>query len=170
MNTKKLATAIATSALLLNAMAPAFAFADTTIEVSGNGSYSDNDAKVEQKSNTTVVQSNTANVSNNVSGSASTGGNDANDNTGGDVAIVTGDAKSVADVSNTLNSNSADVVNCNCDEDTKVLISGNGSNSDNDVKVKNSNDTSVFQNNDAYVKNKVETNASTGYNDANRNT
>lgn len=170
MNTKKLATAIATSALLLNAMAPAFAFADTTIEVSGNGSYSDNDAKVEQKSSTTVVQNNVANVSNNVSGKASTGGNDANDNTGGDVTVITGNAKSEADVSNTLNSNSADVANCNCEGDTKVLISGNGSYSDNYVKVKDSNTTGVFQNNVANVENNVETKASTGYNDANRNT
>ncbi|MDP3941148.1 MAG: hypothetical protein Q8Q49_02460 [bacterium] len=170
MNTKKLATAIATSALLINAMAPAFAFAETTIQVTGNGSYSDNDAKVEQKSTTEVVQTNTANVTNNVSGNASTGGNDANDNTGGDVAIVTGDAKSVADVSNTLNSNSADVVNCNCEDDTKVVISGNGSESDNYVKVKNSNNTGVYQDNDAKVSNSVETKASTGYNDANRNT
>ncbi len=169
-NTRKLVTAIATSAILMNAMAPAFAFAETTIQVTGNGSYSDNNAKVEQRSDTTVVQSNDAHVSNKVSGTASTGGNDANDNTGGNTAIKTGSAQSNATVSNTLNSNSADVLNCNCDKDTKVLISGNGSHSDNDVKLKNSNTTGVFQTNNADVYNNVDTTAKTGDNDANRNT
>lgn len=175
---KKLATAIATSAILLQAVAPV-AFADTAlpvtghdtiIQITGNGSYSDNDAHVSQKSDTQVVQTNIANVTNNVTSHASTGGNDANDNTGGDTAIKTGDAQSTANVSNTLNSNVADVTDCNCDQDTKVLISGNGSDSDNDVRLHNSNDLDVFQTNVAYVTNNVDTKASTGYNDANRNT
>jgi hypothetical protein len=166
---QKLVTAIATGALLTNALAP-IAFAETTIEISGNGSKSDSNVNVTQSSNTTVVQNNTANVTNNVSGDAKTGGNDANDNTGGDVIVKTGNATSNATVSNTLNSNQADVANCNCEGDTKVTVSGNGSDSDNYVKLKNSNNNSVFQTNKADVYNNVDTDAKTGGNDANRNT
>ncbi len=166
---KKLITGIATGAILLNALTP-LAFADTTIEISENGSSSDNTANVNTESTTTVVQNNTANVSNNVDANATTGGNDANDNTGGDVVISTGDADTSVDVSTAVNANQADVDQCNCDNDADVLISGNGYNSDNDVKLKTSNDVSVFQDNTAKISNDIDANAKTGNNDANRNT
>ena len=166
---KKLITGIATGAILLNAFTP-LAFASTTIEISGNGSSSDNTANVTTSTTTTVVQRNDANVSNNVDSNATTGGNDANDNTGGDVTIKTGNAKANVDVSTEVNANKADVNGCNCDNDANVLISGNGSNSDNDANLKTSNNVEVFQTNDAYVRNNVDTDAKTGGNDANRNT
>ena len=167
--THKIATAIATSALLLQAVAP-LAYAETTVTLSGNGSSSDNDANVSQNNTTNVVQTNNANVSNYVSGTASTGGNDANDNTGGDVAIRTGDAQSSVNVSNTLNKNVADVNSCNCEGDTTVTIEGNGSRSDNDVRLYKNSDINVFQTNNASVYNSVDADAKTGDNDANRNT
>jgi hypothetical protein len=166
---KKLITTVATGAILLNAFAPV-AFADITIEISGNGSSSDNTANVNTQSTTTVVQNNTANVTNNVDANATTGNNDANDNTGGDVVISTGDAKTSVDVSTAVNANHADVDQCNCDNDTDVLISENGYKSDNDVKLKTSNDVSVFQDNAAKISNNIDANAKTGNNDANRNT
>ena len=166
---KKLITTVATGAILLNTLTP-LAFADTTIEISGNGSSSDNTANVTTESNTTVVQNNAASVSNNVDANATTGGNDANDNTGGDVVISTGDAKTSVDVSTAVNANHADVDQCNCDNDVDVLISGNGYKSDNDVKLETSNDVSVFQDNAAKISNYIDANAKTGNNDANRNT
>ena len=64
-NIKKFGTAVATVALLANSFA-GVALAGTTIEISGNGAGSDNWATVEQSSTTSVQQSNTANVTNNV--------------------------------------------------------------------------------------------------------
>lgn len=167
--TKKFATAIATGALLMQAAAP-LTFAETTITVTGNGADSYNKADVSQTSTTAVVQSNVANVSNNVSGSASTGGNDANMNTGGDVNVSTGDAKNDVEVSNNLNSNSANVDLCDCEGDVKVNISGNGYDSTNKVYLDSTNTTAVVQANEANVENNVEAKASTGKNDANKNT
>lgn len=166
---QKLVTGIASGAILLNALTP-FAFASTTIEISGNGSSSDNDAKVTTSTTTTVVQSNEAKVSNNVDSDATTGNNDANDNTGGDVTISTGNAEANVDVSNELNANQADVNGCNCENDADVLISGNGSYSDNTAKLKTYNDVEVFQTNAAAVSNDIDTDAKTGDNDAERNT
>lgn len=169
MTKTKFATAIATGALLLNAFTP-FAFADTSLEISGNGSLSTNDAKVKTTTNTTVVQNNSAYIKNDIDASGNTGGNDANDNTGGDVFVDTGDAVTIVDVATKANLNVADV-NCDtCGGDSNVKISGNGSESDNNAKVKNTNDTSVFQDNKAKIKNDIDATAKTGYNDANRNT
>lgn len=166
---KKLITGIASGAILLNAFTP-LAFASTTIEISGNGSSSDNTANVTTSTTTTVVQTNDAKVSNNVDADATTGNNDANDNTGGDVVISTGNAEANVDVSTKVNENKADVNGCNCDSDADVLISGNGSKSDNDANLTTSNDVSVFQTNKADVYNDIDTDANTGGNDAKRNT
>src|SRR3989344_4430799 len=130
---RKIGVAIATGALLLNAFAP-LAIADTTIQISGNGSDSNNTANVNVTQNTTVVQNNTADVTNNVDVDADTGDNDAEDNTGGDVSIDTGDADVTVNVSNTLNSTQANV-DCCQNGDTEVLIQGNGTHSDNDANL-----------------------------------
>lgn len=165
----KVVSAIATGTLVLNMFATS-AFAATDIEISGNGSFSDNKAKINKSVNTTVVQSNSAYVSNNVSSKASTGGNQANDNTGGDVAIATGNATSRTDLTTKVNLNHAEVNNCDCEGDAEILISGNGSESDNKVKLNSQNNTSLFQDNTAKIKNNVDADAKTGHNDANRNT
>lgn len=167
-NIKKFGTAVATVALLANSFA-GVAAAGTTIEISGNGAGSDNWAVVEQSSTNTVSQNNTANVTNNVTSNANTGGNDANLNTGGDVNIQTGNASTDTTVTNTLNSNAAEV-DCCASGGTEVMISGNGANSDNGVTLGQTSTTSVSQNNDAKVTNNVNSDAKTGYNDANGNT
>jgi len=167
---RKIVSAIATGALLVNAFTP-LAFADTTIEISGNGADSDNTTYVSANNSTTVVQSNVSTVVNTVYSDANTGKNDANRNTGGDVTVETGDATSTVDLSTKANVNKADVNNCGgCDGDANVLISGNGADSDNKVGLKSTADTSVYQNNDALVDNYVDADSNTGKNDANRNT
>lgn len=166
--TRKVTTAIATGALVMQSAMPAFA--ETTLVISGNGAGSDNTVKSNQQSNTTVSQSNTANVSNNVTSNANTGKNDANFNTGGQVAIDTGNAEVHAHVTNNLNSNVAEVENCNCAQDTDVLVKGNGAFSDNNVDVENRNNVVLDQNNDADVYNNVEAKANTGKNSAGFNT
>ena len=119
---KKIATAIATAALLANSALPIFAA--TTIEISGNGSDSENEAKVEMTNTQTVVQSNTSDVTNTVNVKADTGDNKAKDNTTGGVDIQTGDATVEVNVVNSLNTNSAELGCCGTG-DVDVLISGN---------------------------------------------
>src|SRR3990172_256461 len=86
---KKVVTAFAAATLLVNSALPAFA--GTTLIISGNGSSSDNTADVNLNSTTTVVQSNEADIDNDVHVNADTGGNSADDNTGGEVDLETGD-------------------------------------------------------------------------------
>jgi len=167
--TSKLTTAIATGAVLLNALAP-LALADTSLDVSGNGSRSDNNINVSSNNNTTVSQNNNANVTNNVSTDIDTGHNRANDNTGGDVFVSSGNAASNVDISNSLNSNRAVVSGGNNNGDTSVLVGGNGSRSDNTVNLNNGGSTRLTQDNTANVTNNVSTRENTGFNSANENT
>ena len=170
---KKFATAIATGALLFNTALPVFA--DYTVVISGNGSDSDNEVEVEVEQSTTVVQSNNADIYNEVHADADTGGNDAEGNTGGDVKIDTGDAETTVDVKNEANSNVASVDCCQAG-DVDVLIEGNGEGSDNEVEVevndswKKDTGISVFQSNVAEIDNKVYADADTGDNEAEDNT
>src|SRR3989344_8850664 len=165
---RKLTTAFAAGALLFSSFATP-AFAGTTIEISGNGSSSDNDANVTLQQQTTVVQENNADIDNNVDVSADTGNNDANDNTGGDVDIDTGDATVDVSVSNTVNSKTANVDCCPTGE-TEVLISGNGTDSKNNAELNMANETELFQSNNADIDNHVDADAKTGKNDAEDNT
>jgi hypothetical protein len=165
----RITTAIATGAVLLNAIAPV-AFADT-ITVTGNGVYSDNTVNAASQTTTVVSQSNNATVNNNVNSNASTGGNSANYNTGGNTTVNTGNATTNVGVNNNLNTNSA---NANCGTcaggPTNVTVSGNGVGSDNAVNVLSASNTTVNQNNNANVRNDIDANASTGKNDAKYNT
>ena len=165
---RKIAAVVASGALLISSFATP-ALAGTTIEISGNSTYSDNTANVTTTNNTTVVQDNNANITNNVNVDADTGHNDANDNTGGDVTVKTGNVDTDVSVSNTVNSNSASV-DCCPTGDTSVLISGNGSNSDNDVNLGQTSTTNLFQDNNAKIYNNVKVDGDTGKNDANDNT
>lgn len=165
----KLAAALASGTILFNSLATS-ALAATSLEVSGNGSQSESHVNVNKSSNTTVVQNNDAKVNNTVKSSASTGGNQANDNTGGDVTVATGNAKSKVDLSTHVNLNKAHVNECDCEGDVEVKVAGNGFESDNKVNLQSHNDTSLFQNNKADIKNDVDAKSSTGKNDAKRNT
>lgn len=165
---KRIATAIATGALLLNSFA-APAFAATNLQVTGNGSKSDSEVKLDLNKSNTVVQNNKADVTNKVNVKANTGNNDAKDNTGGDVRIESGDSDVAVAVKNMLNQNSA-AVSCCESGDTTVKVDGNGSKSDNKVELDMDNSNELFQDNSAKVKNDVKVDAKTGHNDANDNT
>lgn len=165
---KTILTGAATAALLTQTVLPAFAA--TTITISGNGSNTDNTADVEIVRETTVVQNNTSDISNDINVDANTGDNQANDNTGGDVEVKTGDTDVDVKVANSANTNMAELNGCDCDQDAEVNISGNGTNSDNQVDLAVENTTEVFQENDASVDNNVDVDANTGNNDADDNT
>lgn len=169
---KNIITAFATGALLLNALTP-LALADTSLDITGNGSSSQNTVSTSTNQSSTVVQNNTATVNNSVTSNSSTGGNRANDNTGGDVTIDTGNATSNVDVSTEVNKNIADLSGCTtCGGNSSVTISGNGSQSRNSVDLSSSTDNAsqVFQTNKADITNDITANSQTGHNDANRNT
>ena len=165
---KKVASAIAAGTLLLNLATPAFA-TSLTLEVSGNGSDSDNEVELEYEQEVTVNQTNLADVQNTIKVEAETGGNEAEDNTGGDVEIETGDATTNVTVSNTLNSNVAHVDVC-CFGDVSATISGNGSDSENEIELELENEVKVNQLNDALVINNVDAESETGENEAEDNT
>jgi hypothetical protein len=165
----KTATGIATAAIVVSSFATA-ALATVDVTISGNGADTNNTAKVETSNTTIVTQTNTANISNNVSVTSNTGGNKANSNTGGDVSVSTGNATSNVGISNTANSNAADVSGCNCSGDVNATISGNGANSKNDLKLETESKTWVTQNNTANVSNNVDAYLTTGKNEANKNT
>ena len=78
---------------------------EITVVNAGNGSGSTNTGTVNSVVNNTNVQTNTANITNNLNLSANTGGNSASRNTGGDNSIVTGDANIVANIVNFVNNN-----------------------------------------------------------------
>src|SRR3989344_9638661 len=164
----KAGISLATASLIAQCFA-GVALASLDVEISGNGANSDSTANVGVSNTTQVTQNNTANITNNANVSADTGKNDANKNTGGDVDITTGNATTTVGVSNTANSNVADVNGC-CVGDLNVKISGNGAKSDNEANVGVSNSTWVNQNNYAKIKNNVDVDSDTGKNDANANT
>ncbi len=162
----RLATAIATGAVLLNALAPAtFAY---SLTISGNGDGSVNDATVSVSNTASVTQNNDADVDNNIDVDANTGDNEANDNVGGDVKVETGNATANVTAKTAVNVNQAAVNNC-CVGDATVNISGNGPDSDNDVDLTLDNSVDVDQDNDADVDNDVDVDADTGDNEANGN-
>lgn len=165
---KKFTTAIATGAVVLNALAPAAFASETTI--SGNGAFSDNSVDISNHNNTTVSQDNNADIFNHVESNASTGGNDASFNTGGDTSINTGNASTNTTVTNDVNTNVAHVESAGGNNGTDVTVSGNGAFSENDVNVRNNSDVRVHQDNDAHVSNIVNSNATTGHNNAGFNT
>jgi len=164
---KKVFAAISAGAMLFSVVSPAAA--QTTLQVTGNGSDSTSAINLSQAATTNVVQHNDADIHNNVDASANSGSNDANRNTGGNVTVDTGNAKTDVAVSNQVNSNSANVACCAA-QDTAVLISGNGANSTNDANLSQASTTAVYQDNKADIKNDVDAKSNTGKNDANRNT
>ena len=166
----RITTAIATGAVLVNALAP-IALANTVTE-SGNGAFSDNTVKVTTSTNNVVNQTNNADIVNKVSSNASTGGNSASLNTGGNTTIKTGAANTTVDIQNAANLNKASLTNCNtCNGNaTDVTVSGNGAYTDNTVGVTNSNSVFLNQNNQANFNNYINADSSTGKNKASENT
>lgn len=164
-------TAIAaSSALVLSLLTPA-AFADTTVDISGNGANSTNTVDVKNTDKTTIEQSNTTTVGINITSSANTGGNKANGNTGGDVTIDTGKATSVVDVTVSGSTNELKLPDCGCPAPVdEVTISGNGKDSTNTATVKNKKKLKEKQTNSTTVGANITSKTKTGKNKAKNNT
>jgi hypothetical protein len=170
MLTRKLTTTIATASLLASMFVPA-AFAETTIDISGNGTQSHNTVNLTNGNTTIVDQTTSTNATTNITANANTGNNTANANTGGDVSIDTGMASNDVTVVVTGGDNVADLPTpCGCQTAADVVIAGNGSNTKNKVNLSGSNLTVVGQNAITKAKTTVKVTAKTGNNKANKNT
>lgn len=164
----RITTAIATGAVLLSSVAPAFA-ADTLV-VTGNGKDSTSNVAVSENNSNVVSQTNTAVINNNTTVNTNTGNNKANDNLG-DVHLTSGDANANVNVSNSANNNVANVPGCgSCSGGgTNVVIGQNLQGSTNNVGLSQNNSNVLFQTNAAQVANNTNINTNTGNNKANDN-
>lgn len=153
-------------ALILSA-GPAYA---QELVISGNGSSSDSQVQVSLNAQTTVEQSNQANVTNDVNVAADTGNNSASSNTATDTSINTGNINSDTSIQNSANTSNVSLDCCPNQSGLNVNISDNGTNSDNSVDLSLSNNTNINVYQDAYINNIVNGSANTGTNSANDNT
>lgn len=144
---------------------------NTSVAVSGNGSFSDSRVELNNNSATNVYQNNNANFDNQVRSNNSTGGNNASRNTGGDTTVVTGHASSDVAVRNMANANELRMGSGNgSSSSTNVAVEGNGTSSDNHVAVQSNRSANLVQDNSAYFVNDVFAKNKTGYNQAKDNT
>lgn len=163
---KLVAALTAASSVILLAVSPVFA---TDVAISGNGADSDNTANVSVQQNTTVFQTNTADINNSVNATANTGNNTAAKNTGGDTSIKTGDSSTAVNLNNNANSNKGSI-SC-CDPiSAAVSISGNGADSNNKVNFSFTNSRTVTTENNLNIDNDVNAASNTGGNKADKNT
>ena len=142
------------------------------VKISGNGANSNNGVNLTTVNANSVNQANSAKVSNDIDSDADTGDNDALSNTGGDVMIVTGNAKANVSVSTTANVNSARIGGGlgASNPTASFVISGNGAGADSYITALLVKHNAIDQANYAHVDNNVDADADTGYNDANFNT
>lgn len=133
----------------------------------GADSENENDINVEQDVDVDV--DNHANVVNTVMGSSTTGGNESNRNTGGG-KVDSGSATTSAKIENTINqgAQNSGVEFSDVHVDTSNSTTGADSENENDVDIEQNADVNV--DNHAEITNTVEQSASSGDNEASRNT
>lgn len=131
----KKAMASAAAAGLMSLLSTGSVLAGTTVVIKDNGYDSDNIVRIRSGCQTTVIQGSETWAVAQISSSASTGGNEASGNTGGNVTVDTGKATSDVAVSVTGGDNSASVDSCCAclDGELDVKIMDNGAKSFNKV-------------------------------------
>ncbi len=141
---------------------------DLAMNISGNGSNSENSINYSSNSNSSVTINNNANITNNVKGYANTGNNTANENSG-DVSISTGSIKVV----DTIKNNSINIYEVHTSNgtagDISIKISDNAADSDNNVTLVNDSNVTIDVNNSANIVNNSEWDLNTGGNTASKN-
>jgi len=171
MNIRTKITAGLSAAAMIGAVVAPNAFADTTIDISGNGADSTNKVILNENNSNSLTQKNTTTVTTSINASSNTGGNKANGNTGGDVTVESGNATTDVAVVVGGSSNSATQDDCGCTPAAlDVVISGNGADSYNKVKKTSDNSKTVKQKNKTTVTTAVTAKSKTGKNKANNNT
>src|SRR5258708_1660439 len=143
------------------------------VVVDGNGAFSANDVSSNNNNSTSAFQTNDAFVNNNIDAHAKTGNNDQSLNTGGANLTLTGSATNRTGVLTAANANVANIGGGSHDGlggGNNVLIRGNGAESSTNVDLMNNHDTTVVQDNAAYINNYVDSGAVTGQNSNDLNT
>ncbi len=166
---KKLTIGIATGALLA-AGSVSQSFAQTAVEVGGNGAFSSTDVDVRNECSTDIAQRNTTDIENDIRNLAYTGGNNASFNTGGSVTIITGDATSNTEIANAAGVNQLTGSNGCSNGSTGVGIGSNGAFSDANVDIRTMDRETYKQYSETQFMNSVYNNLTTGNNRADFNT
>ena len=168
--TKTLSTLSLSAATLAMAAGPAFAL---DLSIIGNGSDSSNDIRVRMRSRMSQMQSNEVLIENVVEVESNTGDNKANDNTGGNVKVQTGDVNTTVTIGNAGGTNINDGDDCGCDDndgEVTIEIKNNGSDSENEAKYSRKSIFERMQNNIFATFNGIGILSETGDNEANDNT
>lgn len=139
----------------------------STIEVTNNGSDSDNSVNYTQDTTTQISQNNSLILTNNIQINASTGDNEASDNEG-DVTITTGEINILAALLNE-NLNSSFISASVQTPQFNLKVSGNGSSSVNDINDNFESKEEFFVNNYLQLNNYINNYSNTGGNKANKN-
>ena len=166
----RLASTVSAMTLMLTVSMPVYA---ADLEISGNGAGSNNTINVTDVCNVSVSQTSKTKAYVSVNATSSTGNNSADNNTGGDVTIDTGNANTSVNTTVLGGSNEATAPSCCVCEaaPASALISGNGNNSDNVVNDTSVQNTTVDQRTRTRAKVRVKKAKSrTGKNSANGNT
>ncbi|MFH0936829.1 MAG: hypothetical protein V1808_00875 [Candidatus Daviesbacteria bacterium] len=141
----------------------------STITVTDNGSDSQSNVDFSQNSDTQINIGQNAQIQNNVIGNGNTGENRANDNSGGNISINTGNINVILNIEN-KNINAVSVSAPQVNSNVNIKIAGNGSSSDNLVFISLNNNFAININNKADILNNAIWNLTTGKNLANGNT
>jgi len=163
---KKFSTALAALSALLVSATPVAAM---SIEISGNGVDSSNTTNVSVNQSVNILQTNNADIQNKVDVDANTGKNSASENTGGDVAISTGDASATVVGKTEVNSSRLSLGCCGV-ADASVSISGNGTDSRNKVYLTLNNNLRIADEKNLNLNNNFDVDVNTGKNKADKNT
>ena len=139
--------------------------------VTGNGADSSNQATVSNNTQTTIDQSNDANIANAVNVEANTGSNSVSDNASGDASVTTGNVFVAIDLANTENTSTVTKDCCYQGNNiTQAVILENGTGSQNNIGVSNTSQTTAVSEQSAQITNTVSGTAVTGNNQASGNT
>lgn len=147
----------------------------TNLTIEGNGADSNSSIGLNHTRAISLVQDNTADFVNAVTTDADTGHNKANENTGDNVFVGTGDTAAIVTVDNLANFNAASA-DCGCLLTDNKTLSGNGADSVNHINQNMTETLSLFQGGEkgtgnlADFVNALTVDPSTGHNNTNENT
>lgn len=168
---KKLIGLFASLVLSLFAFVGVVQAQEVVVEVSGNGTSSENQVNYTVSQETNVSSTNQSNIQNDVNSQANTGSNQASSNTGSQTDVTTGDVSQSVSIENQANSSTVNLSGCGCEgQGVDIQNSGNGSDSNNNISANVQNNTSINVENYTSVTNIANVHANSGSNSANGNT
>ena len=138
--------------------------------ISGNGADTENEVELDLTKTTTLTQDNNSDIENDVDVTAKTGKNEAEGTTGGSVLVDTGDVIVKTTLATTANANMASVTGGGEGGGLSAWIKDNGADTENEIDLALANILTIEQDNFADVDNNVDVYATTGKNEAEKNT